>query len=417
MTVSLSPKNGFDGNVALAVSGLPAGITGTFTPSSISPSEASDLLLQASLTAAPQTVYLQIVGTSGSLSNGQTAALMIVAQPQAPASRSTYFDTDGPLHELAFDPVHNLVFAANSQLNQLEVFSTAPPQRLAPLLVPQAFTLDVTPDSSHLWLANTGEFLSEVDLSTMQVIQRVTPPRTDNNSPTNVRELTTTSNGTLLLRVGPFGSSIESLLQYDPTTGLFTDRTKEATVPSHFFRSADGSKVLLGVYGSVVLYDAASDSFIQNSVLGASPAEAIAPDGSQIAVSNGTGVIFLNDQLQQVGTVGGLTQAGIPVYSRDGHLLYIPQDISIIRSIPSFTVIDAQTFTNLGQIPDLFLTGDPLPCFLGDACDLVPGGTTIRISESTGLLVGPSPNGISFLDTTNPRTLPSPPVFQSQPSI
>ncbi len=412
VTVTASPKNGFSGVVALVVSGLPSGVSGAFTQNSIGPNQSSNLVLQASASVAPQTVSLQVSGTSGGLSDLQVLSLTVVAAPQGPSTRSTYINVDGALHEIAYDPVHKLVFAANPALNQVEVLSTTTQQRMTPLPIPQPWTLDVTPDSSLLWVGNTGEFLSAVDLATMQVVQRVTPPRTGTPPFTTVRALITTSNGSLLLRVGEVGVTGDQLEQYNPTTGQFVNRSSEAIPPFRFVRSDDGSKVLLGVYGEVSLYDAASDTFLQNTAINGSPLEAISPDGSQIAVRSGSDLVFLNNQLQEVGRVTGLTTAGSPVYSRDGRYVYLPQDISITRSLPSFTVLDSQSFAILGQIPDLFLTGDPPPyCDVIDVCDAVPGGTTLRTSEGSGLLIGPSPYGLSFVDSSNPRSLPAPAAF------
>jgi len=137
--------------------------------------------------------------------------------------------------------------------------------------------------------------------------------------------------------------------------------------------------------------------FHKNSTVSGTPLEAIRADGSQVAVVTSSGdIALLNEQLQHVGTVGGMKFPGNPVYSRDGRFLYIPSDKSIIRTAPTFTIIDTKTFTNTGQIPDVFLTDDP-PTFYGviDVCDSTPGGTTLRASEESGLLIGPSPRGLS----------------------
>ena len=413
LTITLLPQNGFGGTVALAVSGLPSGVSGTFTQNSIGPGQPSDFVLQASASVVPQMISLQITGTAGETSKSQALALTVVSLPQNPTSRSTYINVDGAIHEIAYDPLHQLVFAANPALNQVEVVSTGTQQRMTPLPIPRPWTLDVTPDSSVLWVGNTGEFLSAVDLRTMQVVQRVTPPRSGTPAFTTVRALIATSNGSLLLRLGEVGVNNDQLVQYKPGTGQFVNRSSEAIPPFRFFRSADGSKVLLGVYGEVSLYDAASDVFLQNTAINGSPLEAISPDGSQIAVQSGSNLVFLNNQLQQIGSVTGFTTGGSPVYSRDGKFVYVPQDISITRSQPSFTVIDSQSFAILGQIPDLFLTADPPPyCDSAlDVCDAVPGGTTLRGSEAGGLLIGPSPYGLSLVDSSNPRSLPAPSVF------
>jgi uncharacterized membrane protein len=80
-TVSVSPVNGFAGNVALTVSGLPSGSTYTFSPSSITESGTSILTISTT-TATPANLYpLTITGTSGSLSRSAAVTLAVTALP------------------------------------------------------------------------------------------------------------------------------------------------------------------------------------------------------------------------------------------------------------------------------------------------------------------------------------------------
>lgn len=80
-TVSIVPINSFAGNVALSVSGLPAGVTGSFSPATATSS--STLTLTASSTASPGPATLTINGTSGSLAASTTVALQIASDQAA----------------------------------------------------------------------------------------------------------------------------------------------------------------------------------------------------------------------------------------------------------------------------------------------------------------------------------------------
>jgi len=73
--ITIAPLNGFNGNVTLAVSGLPAGVTGSFNPSSATSS--STLTFIASAVAATGSVTVTVTGTSGNLTN-QTKVTLIV---------------------------------------------------------------------------------------------------------------------------------------------------------------------------------------------------------------------------------------------------------------------------------------------------------------------------------------------------
>lgn len=78
-TISTSGSNGFNATVALSVSGLPAGVTASFSPSSISAPGAgsSALTLTASSTTAPGTYTVVITGTGGTKTHTATLTLKV----------------------------------------------------------------------------------------------------------------------------------------------------------------------------------------------------------------------------------------------------------------------------------------------------------------------------------------------------
>ena len=78
-TVSVAPQNGFNGAVALSLCGGPAGITPTFTPSSISGSGSSTLNIATSASIAPGTYTICVAGTNGALT--QTANVTLTVNP------------------------------------------------------------------------------------------------------------------------------------------------------------------------------------------------------------------------------------------------------------------------------------------------------------------------------------------------
>jgi uncharacterized membrane protein len=73
-------QNGFAGSVHLAVTGLPSGVTASFSPNPVSTSSSSSLLtLTVSSTAALGTTTLTVTGTSGSLTASTTLTLTVYA--------------------------------------------------------------------------------------------------------------------------------------------------------------------------------------------------------------------------------------------------------------------------------------------------------------------------------------------------
>lgn len=80
-TVNVSPSNGFTGNVALSVAGLPAGVTATFSPSSIQASGSATLTLTSAYSASTfiGSSTVTVTGIGGGVI--QSAPISLTTQP------------------------------------------------------------------------------------------------------------------------------------------------------------------------------------------------------------------------------------------------------------------------------------------------------------------------------------------------
>jgi len=78
-TVNVSPSGGFTGTVSLSASGVPSGATASFNPSSVTTSGSSTLTVGTASSTPVGSYPLTITGTSGSLNNTATAALVVSA--------------------------------------------------------------------------------------------------------------------------------------------------------------------------------------------------------------------------------------------------------------------------------------------------------------------------------------------------
>jgi len=87
-TVSVTPSNGFTGNVTFGVSWLPSGATASFSPSSVSGSGSSTMTVSTSSLTPAGTYQLTITGTSGTLTHS-TQVTMVVADFSISASPSS----------------------------------------------------------------------------------------------------------------------------------------------------------------------------------------------------------------------------------------------------------------------------------------------------------------------------------------
>lgn len=76
-TVATTAENGFRAPIALSTATLPAGITASFVPASITGTASSALTLSASLSTLPGTYIVPILATSGSLSHTFNVSLTV----------------------------------------------------------------------------------------------------------------------------------------------------------------------------------------------------------------------------------------------------------------------------------------------------------------------------------------------------
>jgi hypothetical protein len=76
-TASVGAVNGFSGTVALTASGLPAGVSASFGPSSVTGSGTSTMTVATSGSTLAGTYTLTLTGTSGSLTHSATVTLVV----------------------------------------------------------------------------------------------------------------------------------------------------------------------------------------------------------------------------------------------------------------------------------------------------------------------------------------------------
>jgi hypothetical protein len=92
-TVSAGALNGFSGSVSLSASGLPAGASASFNPSSVATGASSTLTITTTASTPVGSSTLTITGTSGSLTHTATVTLNVTAASDftlsaAPSSQS-----------------------------------------------------------------------------------------------------------------------------------------------------------------------------------------------------------------------------------------------------------------------------------------------------------------------------------------
>ena len=81
--ISTAPVAGFTGGIDLGVTGLPAGVTASYSPDPVSAGSGATLTVSVGATAAPGNYSLTITGAGGGRSHSQVVSLSVTAAPSA----------------------------------------------------------------------------------------------------------------------------------------------------------------------------------------------------------------------------------------------------------------------------------------------------------------------------------------------
>lgn len=415
VTLSINALNGFIGTVQVTLSGLPTGvISNPVSPFSVAAGSSTAVFFSAGPNSTTGNSTILATGTSGSLSHPANLALTIQIGVASSLPRTTYARTDSipalddpsgePHHRhIAYDSVHQLIFAANRAMNRVDIFSSTSAARVGQVSVPGASSADLSADGSTVWVGTVTEQVAAIDTTSLQVTARyeitgLQPlPNTLFDRP---EELLTLSGGNLMMRLRQAQTGEALLALWMPSSNTLTNLTSSA--PQLFqnglgamARTDDQTKVIVAANdasGEIAVYDAGGNVLAGPRVLGSGtiPLVAANPNGSDYAavfVSNGgTQVLLLDSSLNQIGAYPTTAVNGM-VFSRDGQFLYLSENAG---SPPVITTLNGSTLGVIGQVPDLWLGGRR---------------TEIEDVDATQLLFGIANRGLGFIDAANPGSL------------
>jgi subtilase family serine protease len=157
-TITVNPSSGFGGSVSLAASGLPTGVTASFSPSSTTGS--STLTLNASSAAPGTTATVTVTGTSGALKHTTTLTVQVrgFTLSASPTSQTVSSGTTAS-YKITVNPAGGftgpVALSASGQPSGSAVaFSPSSPTSSSTLTVPTSasgtFTIAVTGTSGTL---------------------------------------------------------------------------------------------------------------------------------------------------------------------------------------------------------------------------------------------------------------------------
>ncbi|MEQ1352765.1 MAG: hypothetical protein ABLT11_02040, partial [Candidatus Acidiferrum sp.] len=351
---TITAKNGFNGQVQVALSGLPAGVVSNPpSPFMAAPGADTQVVFGAAGNTATGNFAVSVQGVSGALAHSASLTLAIQGTVIGAAfPRTTFVRTDsapaadnppGEAHHrhLVYDPAHQHLFIANRAMNRLEVISTVDQSIAAPIVIAGVTSADLSADGTTVWAGTAVNEIVAVDTTSLQVTRRypqagISPiPSTVFDRPVEVLPL---SNSRCFLRLRQPTSSQALPALWDPGSNALTNLT--STAPSVFqnglgpiARTGDRSKAIV----------AANDSsgnlavFAPNGGLVAGPKSlgtgsiswlAANSDGSRfVAVFSSSGaaqVLLLDGSLNQVASRASAGNRGV-TFSRDSNFIFVSE--------------------------------------------------------------------------------------------
>lgn len=404
-------------NLQFSVTGLPAGITASFSPNPAPVGTQVSLAFSAAASAPlTQNVITSVVATRSLDGTKQSAALLLDVAPPVghrPNSRSDFIHTDGSMLQRdgvatggVLDLAHHLLFVTDANFNRVQAISTTTNTVVKNIPVPQPWGLDLSTDGTKLFVGTGTPQLFVIDTASLLIVKQYSLPLgqlQQRNFVGTTAIPAQMANGKMLIVALDPNSTSSSFLEWDLNTNIVTLPITDATFsPAFMVKGGDGARAVVGgdvSPSSVKLYDSATDSFTITLPFPSSGSVPLAasPDSKQFIIADGVnGVLAYDANLHplfglRAGTLGGILN-GV-VYSPDGTKIYYTLDVDgIFTFMPNVVTASTVNGSVLGVAPAI-----PL---------LTPGITrappfivaTPLAADDTGLVYGISDHGVAVDD-------------------
>lgn len=422
--VSVTGSNGFQGTVALTVSGLPSGVTASPSSPTASSGAPAQITLSAGSWVTASSATVTLTGTAGSLTQRATADLTIKAAVRnVSLTRTRYVRTDSvteyPLllnsSWTVFNANTGRFFVTDPWGNQIVVMSAATEKEIASIPVPGAFGIDETPDGTLLYTGTLQGDVYAIDPVTMTVRHRYEASQIGpyGFEASSVRVL---ANGKLVL-LAAGGNSVDgsgSFAIWDPSDNsiVLYGSSLPGSLPNCVRIGAftlTGDRALI-VEGSI---DSDGTLCTIDPVTGAEHQVASGreflymvtptPDGKSLLVpesaSSGAGTILVFDsrtlmQTSSFPVAADVTSAASMIVSADSKTLYIyGGGVVYAYDIASGKLVGWTPYLSDMPISGGFNVGSSY-------------GPEMQAMDGTGLIAGPMEEGVGFIDTSALETGP-----------
>jgi hypothetical protein len=181
VSLSAAAVNGFSAQIAVQITGLPAGVAVSPPTISLTPGIPLQLTLSEASNVPSTTGTVTFTGTSGSKSHSTQLNLSVFgALSSIPPSRTRYVRADAVTeyflwlntHWIVYGPANSRFFMTDPEGNQVLVFDAKTQTKIGSISVPGAFGMDDTPDHNTLYVGTLIGDVYSIDEATMAVTHR-----------------------------------------------------------------------------------------------------------------------------------------------------------------------------------------------------------------------------------------------------
>lgn len=353
-------------------------------------------------TVAPGNYTITMTGWYQTLRH-QTSVNVTVTAPAAPKTNTSGFvsmtpDSTKPFHGVAYDKVHDLIFASLPHMNEVEVISPKTLSIIKHISVPRPASVDLSFDNSTLYVGTGTQNFFEIDTSLLRVVKQVSLPMNvagPNSRAIQPFSIASLADGSVMMVVGSDSLPNDVVVLFDPSTASFTRPSLPPGLNLAFHSTVQSSPDHQQVYllaPTLFRYDLASHEFIGPAVLNSTPVSiAIRPDSSGIAVLfNNSQIATLDANFNTISTyTDSLYFPSSLLYSSDGTRLYFSGKAIGYQADTEIGVLDSGTLALVGYLPGI----QPGLAFYG--------------MDGINRMIGSGSDGIGLVDTTQvPFTLP-----------
>jgi len=426
-SLSAIATGGFTGQIAVSVSGLPAGVTVTPTTITVTPGTPVSLTFAAAPTAISANSTVSFQGTSGTLSHTIQASLQLNGvSANTPPVRTRYVRTDATTeyftwlnpHWMVFDPTLNLYFVADPGLGKLYYLDSSTLSVAGSIDVPGAFGISESPDHSIIYVGTEIGDVYSVDPKNKTVTHRWMAADIGPSGYAAISAQVLADGRVALLGSQGGIPSVDgstSFAIWNPADNSFVLWGSPA-LPSNlcgpmmgnigvFTLNAERTKVIIASIDSddtICQIDATTGATVfTQTATGFLWHIAVSPDGSKLVIpaygSQSLAVVFDAHTLEK------LTQFPISGDSSSAASFFISPDSKTLYTSSS-TIVYAYDLTShnlIGWMPNVVVEPSSGGFNAGPS-----SGPIMEVADGTGLIAGAMEEGVGFLDTAKLQSGP-----------